>query len=223
MRLSLNEIQTTAVKAAMGAGLPLGLAEEAGFAAGWLSARRLPGVRLLLEGLRALKGQAPGLTLRQEGAEVRLSGSASALYLAPALGDAIRSYPLECFRLEEVARPLLCLPQVARIAESGWDRFVVEWSGGKACFDERSALLEGENAPGPLTVRRWEEGEKPPAGSAESGASDLNAHLAGELDRGISVEGPAWQGLKELAARRLVPASTGSRSQGAGAGSIDND
>ena len=43
MTFSLNEIEAIGKRAARGAGLPWGLAEEAGKAARWLTARGLPG------------------------------------------------------------------------------------------------------------------------------------------------------------------------------------
>src|SRR5262249_9130674 len=42
MIVSLNEVETTILKAARGAGMAWGLAEEAAQAARWLAARRLP-------------------------------------------------------------------------------------------------------------------------------------------------------------------------------------
>jgi hypothetical protein len=47
MRLSLNEIEVTVRKAALGSGLPLGLAEDAGAAAAWLAARGFPVAELI--------------------------------------------------------------------------------------------------------------------------------------------------------------------------------
>ena len=45
---SLNEIDSLCQKAARGAGLDWGLAEEAGFAAAWLAARGADGAAALL-------------------------------------------------------------------------------------------------------------------------------------------------------------------------------
>ena len=44
---SLNELEALARKAARGAGLPWGLAEDAGWAVRWLEARELPAATLL--------------------------------------------------------------------------------------------------------------------------------------------------------------------------------
>lgn len=53
VKLSLGEVEALCKKAARGAGLPWGLAEEAGFAARWLSAHGLDGAGLLLADLEA--------------------------------------------------------------------------------------------------------------------------------------------------------------------------
>lgn len=49
--LSLGELQALATKAARGAGLSWGLAQEAGWAVRWLEARGLPGAAALAEAL----------------------------------------------------------------------------------------------------------------------------------------------------------------------------
>ena len=47
MSWSLGEIRALAIKAARGAGMPWGMAEEAGFASHWLLQQGLPGTELL--------------------------------------------------------------------------------------------------------------------------------------------------------------------------------
>lgn len=54
--LSYNEVSSTARKAASGAGLPHGVAEEIGHAAAWLSARNVDAVGIVV---RALSGNGP--------------------------------------------------------------------------------------------------------------------------------------------------------------------
>lgn len=51
VKLSLGEVEALCKKAARGAGLPWGLAEEAGFAARWLSAHGFDGAGLVLTDL----------------------------------------------------------------------------------------------------------------------------------------------------------------------------
>ena len=60
MAFSLNEIEATCKRAARGAGLPWGLAEEAGKAARWLTARGLPGAEELAEVLARNDGKSYG-------------------------------------------------------------------------------------------------------------------------------------------------------------------
>ena len=49
MIVSLNEIESLALKAARGAGMSWGLAEEAAVAASWLAARSLPWAETLAD------------------------------------------------------------------------------------------------------------------------------------------------------------------------------
>ena len=56
MSWSLGEVGALAVKAARGAGMPWGLADETGFAVKWLQARSLPGVTALCRYLSRYDG-----------------------------------------------------------------------------------------------------------------------------------------------------------------------
>ena len=56
--LSQNEVEQLCLKAARGAGMSWGIAEEAGFAAAWLAMRGLDGPGALLSRLQAAGGQA---------------------------------------------------------------------------------------------------------------------------------------------------------------------
>lgn len=90
VKLSLGEVEALCKKAARGAGLPWGLAEEAGFAARWLSAHGFDGAGLLLADL-----EAGGQTLS----------------LAVALADAPEAGPIP-----DAAVPLLLAPFAALAA-----------------------------------------------------------------------------------------------------------
>ena len=57
LHLSRNEIESLCTKAARGAGMAWGLAEEAGYAAGWLTSRGLDGAGLLAGQLRSAQGK----------------------------------------------------------------------------------------------------------------------------------------------------------------------
>lgn len=56
LQLSRNEIESLCLKAARGAGMSWGLAEEAGFSAGWLSAQGVDGAGVLARHLQAMEG-----------------------------------------------------------------------------------------------------------------------------------------------------------------------
>ena len=68
MTFSLNEVEATVRKAARGAGLPIGIAEDIGRAAAWLCARGEDGSAAALEGLRRYDASRP-CALNEAGAD----------------------------------------------------------------------------------------------------------------------------------------------------------
>ena len=121
--LSRNEIESLSMKAARGAGMPWGLAEEAGWATGWLHARGLDGTSALLAHLEHMDG-----TPWQEASPVVRHGAWGATtggLLCPiAVGTALSDF---CglpegsladggLAIDPVARPVLLLPFLSRVA-----------------------------------------------------------------------------------------------------------
>ena len=202
MILSLNEIETTALKAARGAGFAWGLAEEIGVAARVLASCGLD-VAPLLAGL--LEAHAGGA-----------DASACPILIGTRLADqggldgATSTWPV-------VRWPVWIAPFLARVAMTTSTPLALSWPGARlicnAAQDVLSLAVAGEilAANGtPVTISR-----------AIQSTTNLVAHSQSVGER--RVDGAAWQRLARLEARTYVPPSRHSREAGAGAGLSDND
>jgi hypothetical protein len=159
---SLAELEALGRDAARGAGLPWGLAEEAGAALRWLEARRLPGTALTVAWLEARAERAAAeLT-----PEMRRDGwTAPADRLCPYLtGAAIADRGDIELALDAVAYPLLLAPFVAAAARSRARGLELAWDGGLVCL---AVDGEGWRAEGPaLEAERAEAVSLHPASAA---------------------------------------------------------
>lgn len=212
--LSRNEVETLCAKAARGAGMTWGHADEAGGAVGWLQARGIDGAAALLAVLEMMEGRyvapvvAPGHWTADGG------GPLCPIAAGAALCD-FRDLPEG--RLDgaglmfgPVGRPVILLPFLAGVARHLGAGIAMTWDGGSVRIDAQGRCggdvkrLAGQPvaavtltlaATGPDTV--FAEGPKP-------------------CDHGILAR------LNDLALRTTVPPSDRSRDD-AGAGTGDND
>ena len=194
MIVSLNEVEMIALRAARGTGCPWGLAEEAGKAARWLAARRLP----WLEALLALLEQRG-----KSGACPLLTGAGLADLPREAIGAAGATF-------EDIAAPILLLPFLASVATATNRTFDIRWpdvtaridSGCTVAGERRHLLAEA------ATVHV--------AGAAAPSAGPA-AHLGG-----VDVDDGPWRQLEALVLPTYVPESATSRQNGAGAGAAED-
>lgn len=128
MSWSLGEVRALAIKAARGAELPWGMAEEAGFAVRWLQANGAPGAAALAAYLDWRDGRCEGVH------------DLCPIALGTALMDAGRGVPDS---LGRVRTPLLLAPFVARCAPSGMQ---VEWPGARLTVSEAGLVSEAPRA-----------------------------------------------------------------------------
>jgi Protein of unknown function (DUF3726) len=203
MSLSFNEIEAMALKAARGAGVSWGLAEEAAFAARWLAERGLDWAEPLLA--RCEARVSADMTVESTG----IRGAALCpLRVGAFIADAgLGPHGLE---VRDVAVPLLLLPFLAR-AEAPGPVAVRLGTGARVWFaagqlhgTEGLAALPGIAA---VTIS---------PGVPTATAVDL-------LPRPRPVAAAVAQGLSAFERRTYVPASAQSRLAGAGAGLSDND
>ena len=216
MTFSLNEIEAIGKRAARGAGLPWGLAEEAGKAARWLTARGLPGPEELAEILTRNDGKdyhdlAP---VSANGVWQAPSGRLCPLVSGPALCDRAAEIAdgLE-IEFGPTAQPLLLAPYAAGAAKLTGATIELSWPGVVMLFTLNGVATEGDNAA--LTAR-----------SAESvrcrrSENAMAASPAGAPGRVVDAE--TWSRLNAFAQRTFAPATEASRLAGAGAGLTDND
>ena len=116
MKLSLNEIEATAKRAARGAGYPWGLAEEASKATRWLCFRGFDGMAalavLLDQGLAVSEDHRPLTTDKIWRGEADLCPLATGAFLSDS-AKRLRSGPVT---MQRVAIPLFILPFAANAA-----------------------------------------------------------------------------------------------------------
>ena len=213
MTYSLNEIQALAKKSARGAGLPWGLADEAGKAVRWLCARDLPGCETLCALLDDLDYSVP-LThapVSLTGAWQAPSGTLCPLHAGTALSDTASSArPRDMVR---VAHPAMLIPFAANAALQSGQPVILKWAGVTASTDGRMLVLIGAKTgiwtAGPMDAR-----------CSHGPMAEGNPILP--TPRG-KANPRAWAALNRFAGRTYAPATEESRASGAGAGVSDND
>ena len=233
MHVSNAEIETLTCKAAVGVGLPVGLAEEAGAAAAWLSAAGFAGAEIAyraIENLRKGKARPVIVSSHSESLCPDTKGKlASVMYAAPSIFDFLQTTsPVTVVRLDE---PLLLFAHLVCSSSIPAVELVLHSVGSTG------EVLQG------VIQRGHGRLEGPPFSNQEAkNGSEVSVTMVGisedrnfkptkkEIDvrrvaiqRGVAVNEAIWTELKRLAAQTLVPESVESKQRGAGAGLIDND
>ncbi|MCR9254617.1 MAG: DUF3726 domain-containing protein [Alphaproteobacteria bacterium] len=198
MHRSLNEIEKTLIKAGVGLGWPLGLAEETASAATWLVSQGRDGVAAALNALRA------------EFSKATAERTAHGWQIDP--GPVVATGPTALDLLElaspihlgHVDQPLL-LAGLAAMRAPATGSIEILGQSGTPLFVCRDGLEGTAPHPGPIRL---------------APCPHQSSHTAG---RGIAVDERHWSEAERLAALTYVPASDASRTAGAGAGAIDNE
>ena len=217
MTFSLNEIEATGKRAARGAGLDWGIAEEAGKAARWLTAHGLPGPELLAGLLTRNdgKGYDELAPVSVDGVWEAQTGCLCPLIAGAALSD--RAAEVAAGREVEfgpIAFPLLLAPYAASGAVSRGAAIELSWSGATLTISPDDGLaVEGKMAA--VAARTADCVLCRPA------RKDPITRPAGEPGR--AVDAGSWSRLDAFARRTLAPVTEASRLAGAGAGLTDND
>lgn len=215
--LSRNEVASLCTKAARGAGMSWGLAEEAGFAAAWLVEHGFDGPSHLHAHLEQAQGRHwTDLCPRVSRGEWQAAADRT---LCPiALGATLCDHAalpegliVDCsIRTGPVEHPVLLVPFLAVIAQSAGTPVDVEWADGSVCIGGDPAALA-------LAVTALAATVTPLSLTARSGV--VRAATAARVPR---IAGETIAALNALAMRTTVPPSEASRA-GAGAASSDND
>ena len=233
MHASNAEIETLTCKAAVGVGLPVGLAEDAGVAAAWLSAAGFAGAEIAyraIENIRKGKARPVIVSSHSESLCPDTKGKlASVMYAAPSVFDFLQTTsPVTVVRLDE---PLLLFAHLVCSSSIPAVEFVLHSVGSTG------AVLQG------VIKRGYGRLEGLPFSNQEAkNGSEVSVTMVGvsqgrnfkttkteaearqdAVQRGVAVSEAIWTKLQRLAAHTLVPESTESKQRGAGAGMIDND
>ena len=207
---SLNEIETMLRKASVGAGLPVGIAEDIGRAGSWLAAQGYDGVDAVLTAIRApvsklvMPVKECGVLVFHTSHSAICGPSAIDLLVAEEAGDGVH--------LLNVDSPLLIIGLAGTAAVTYGIEINLGFSdGGSASVSPGNSVLSGLiPAPGAdivITIRKagLKTGQfSPPLG-------------------GVVISEEMWHEAEAWAARTYVASTDESRAQGAGAGMTDND
>ena len=210
--LSLGEAEALARKAARGAGLDWGTAEEAGRAVRWLCAHQLPGGEALAGLLMASDGVPPQRRAPVCGAVWRArAGCLCPVTAGATLADRAGAGP-QAVTLADLAWPLLLLPFAQAAAARHGATLRVAWPGFRA-----------DVAAGALALGPAEAGEA--ARAAEVTCRPVPGPQGEGRPRGYraALRPGARAALERFAARTYAPATQAGRLAGAGAGLTDND
>ena len=215
-RVARNEIEALAKKAARGAGLSWGLAEDAGKAARLLAAHPGGGIESFVETLEARLAAPAAFAaprLCDDGLR-RARGARQCPLLCPltvgaALCDLAATLQKSAtpFRIDAVARPLLLWPFV-RSPAARKTALAIEWKGARVVVFAGAIIAGGEKNP-PRAESVLIIARPPPR---------IDPRPAGE----IKIAPAILARLEKLAARTLAPASDSSRA-GAGGRLPDDD
>ena len=232
MKVSGNEIEISFRKAALGAEIPLGLAEDFGRIGYWLAARRVNPLPAGLAALDAFDAENSGAgALLESEQEWNLTPKAgqglSALYAGASACDLL-CVQYSALRLRQVDAPLLVLVAAALAAAEHALVLQVELLAADgttvvACCDSgmvcaQAAVLQRFTAAAALDMRLQrassEHSSNKPVALPAAPPDDI-------FSEGADVDEAEWSRVQQYATRMLVPASETSRA-GAGAGELDS-
>jgi hypothetical protein len=217
MRVSCNEIESMVLKAARGAGMSWGLAEEAAQAARWLAVRCpgwLPAFAGVLEAFDSLAAPCGDSTASIIGPALpsqELCPVRTGAYLSDLLEPADRDG--RTLIIGPVRSPILMVPFVARVV------LIAELSIDGTAWRLREGFIDTDSRPPLATSCRFARRVEISIAADQPATPPACVHAAG----GVTVDPADWQRLALLERRTYVPASDASRVAGAGAGLTDND
>lgn len=231
--LSLNEVELSARKAAVGAGLPQGIAYETGRAAAWLAVAGLPALTVCADALEAARdgNTGPGRISDIEGNW--LIEPADARPLCPCRAGVAAADLLNAgahsVTLRAVQWPTLVIALLAALIDPGSATIQLGWengdnapplalAGGVATVASDETLASGLTSTTDLTIKAQATTSQSPGNVYGDTAARQRV-----VTEGVSPDPAAAERIARLIANTLVPASDLSRDRGAGAGQIDSN
>ncbi|MFV1463857.1 MULTISPECIES: DUF3726 domain-containing protein [unclassified Phaeobacter] len=216
MSHSLNEIEAMSKRAARGAGLSWGLAEEAAKGTRWLSSFGFPGTEMLAD-LLTMNDRIPSIDVSPVSLRAEVwhapARRMSPLIAGAALSDcAVRLLERGKITMENVNFPLLAVPFMGGAALRLGRPVAAEWQGARLATDGKRLCVQGSS-------------ETLHSRLAERMVFSAPAEMTGQQEPVMraSVSNASWDQLGKFAHRTFAPATEESRLRGAGAGLSDND
>ncbi|APG49057.1 DUF3726 domain-containing protein [Phaeobacter porticola] len=216
MSHSLNEIEAMSKRAARGAGLSWGLAEEAAKGTRWLSAFGFPGTEMLAE-LLNINDRIPSIDVSPVSLRAEVwhapARRMSPLIAGAALSDcAVRLLERGKITMEHVNIPLLAVPFMGGAALRLGRPVAAEWDGARLATDGKRLCVQGS-----IEALRTHKADR----LVFSAPADMTGQQEPVMRADVSEE--SWEQLAKFAHRTFAPATEESRLRGAGAGLSDND
>ncbi|SCZ61551.1 Protein of unknown function [Epibacterium ulvae] len=215
MSHSLNEIEAMSKRAARGAGLSWGLAEEAAKGTRWLAGYGYPGPDLLAD-LLELNDRLPAIDFSPtslNGLWQAPAGRMSPLISGATMSDcAIRMQEGQTITIEHVTQPLLIVPFASGAALRLGKAVALEWDQVRLTTDGKQLCVQGDKE-GVLAAQTSIVRCSAPAQMMTPTKPVMRAHVSARC----------WERLGAFAQRTYAPATDASRLRGAGAGLNDND
>lgn len=216
MSHSLNEIEAMSKRAARGAGLSWGLAEEAAKGTRWLSAFGFSGARLLAD-LLEMNDRIPPIDVSPVSLSAEIwhapSRRMSPLIAGAALSDcAVRLLERGQIPMRNVSLPLLAVPFMGGAALRLGVPVAAQWPGARLATDGWHLCVQA--TPEALELPQ-----------ADELIFTAPAQMQGRTEPVLraNVSDADWDRLGVFAHRTFAPATEESRMRGAGAGLSDND
>lgn len=225
---SSNEIEQLCLKAARGAGMSWGMAEEAGFAARWLAERGLDGPGALLLQLVSANGRPwheicpvvePGIfrPIENETLCPVALGAALCDHAAVCLTEMDKS----AIHIGPVNNPILLLPFLSDLARLMANSIQFKWDGGQVTVSQDGQVSQDlEKLVKPTTIEGVLSSEK---NRDQVGQNPQQSIVVTKpLPTPLFVSAEILKGLNGFAMCTTVPTSEASRAD-AGAAASDND
>jgi len=216
MNYSLNEIESMCKRAARGAGMHWGMAEEASKAVRWLSAYDLPGVPSLASLLERNDGKsyeelAP---ISNSGVWMAASGTLCPLCTGAAICDSATAISGgQVIKIGSIAFPVLLIPFVSSAAKMTKTALSLSWTNVVIDISPDGIRIDGRADD--VCVEQIDDVQC--ARSADTASTFVVPSFRRDVDTN------AWGRLNIFAQRTFAPATAASRLAGAGAGLTDTD
>lgn len=215
---SIGELSALIQKAARATGMPVGLAQEAGWAAAWLARWQLPAAEVCATFFATLEQwdyriHAP-THFYTGGIVASTTTGLCPVTVGSSLSDEFIGWnDSNVIRVHRVLSPALLLPFVARLSDSTDSTIRVGWEETRIDVTPESVMVHGDPSAVGMDYSESVEICRRAMENNIKQLCSLRAHC----------HSAAWQRLNDLAHRARVPASRYSREAGAGESRIDDE